>query len=154
MPELIVRAATTLVDLRRCFPVMRELRPALTEESFREQVMRQAAQGYRLVYLEQGGKPAACAGYRILENLAWGRFLYVDDLVTVPAARSQGLGDRLFQWLLAEARAEGCGQLHLDSGVQRFEAHRFYLRQRMHITSHHFAIPVPAEPQPGDRPRR
>lgn len=154
MPEPIVRTATTPADLRRCFPVMRELRPALTEEGFCEQVMRQVAQGYRLVYLEQGGKPAACAGYRILENLAWGRFLYVDDLVTASTARSQGLGDRLFQWLLAEARGEGCGQLHLDSGVQRFEAHRFYLCQRMHISSHHFAIPVPAEPQPGDRPRR
>jgi hypothetical protein len=28
----------------------------------------------------------------------------------------------------------------LDSGVQRFGAHRFYLRRRMNITSHHFAI--------------
>lgn len=149
MPEPIVRAATTLADLQRCFPVMRELRPALTEESFCGQVMRQAAQGYRLVYLERDGRPAACAGYRILENLAWDRFLYVDDLVTAATARSQGLGDRLFQWLLAEARAEGCGQLHLDSGVQRFEAHRFYLRQRMHISSHHFAMPVPAA-QPAD----
>jgi hypothetical protein len=28
----------------------------------------------------------------------------------------------------------------LDSGVQRFGAHRFYLRRRMDITSHHFAL--------------
>ncbi len=31
-------------------------------------------------------------------------------------------------------------QLTLDSGVQRFAAHRLYLRQRMDITSHHFTM--------------
>jgi hypothetical protein len=30
--------------------------------------------------------------------------------------------------------------LHLDSGVQRFAAHRFYLARRMDITCHHFAL--------------
>ena len=29
--------------------------------------------------------------------------------------------------------------IDLDSGVQRHDAHRFYLRERMAITSHHFA---------------
>ena len=80
------------------------------------------------------------AGIRVMENLAWGKFLYVDDLVTASAARSQGYGDKLFDWLLDYARAGGCEQLHLDSGVQRFEAHRFYLRKRMSISSHHFSM--------------
>jgi hypothetical protein len=42
--------------------------------------------------------------------------------------------------LVAEARAAGCGELHLDSGVQRFAAHRFYLRERMEIMAHHFRL--------------
>jgi GNAT superfamily N-acetyltransferase len=82
----------------------------------------------------------AVAGFRIAEFLAWGRILYVDDLVTASAQRSRGHGQALFDWLVARARANGCAQLHLDSGVQRFDAHRFYLRQRMSITSHHFAL--------------
>ena len=28
--------------------------------------------------------------------------------------------------------------LDLDSGVQRHDAHRFYFRERMHVSSHHF----------------
>ncbi|MGZ5001726.1 MAG: GNAT family N-acetyltransferase, partial [Chthoniobacterales bacterium] len=28
----------------------------------------------------------------------------------------------------------------LDSGVQRFDAHRFYLMKRMKISSHHFSL--------------
>ena len=37
------------------------------------------------------------------------------------------------------AAKEGCLQLHLDSGIQRKEAHRFYEREGMTITGFHFA---------------
>ena len=67
-------------------------------------------------------------------------FCYVDDLVTDESERSLGYGGALFDWLVAEARAEGCGKLELDSGVQRFAAHRFYLTKRMIISSHHFSL--------------
>jgi hypothetical protein len=42
------------------------------------------------------------------------------------------------QWLMGQAQQAGCAQIHLDSGVQRFAAHGFYLRHRFSITSHHF----------------
>ncbi|MFH1108367.1 MAG: GNAT family N-acetyltransferase [Planctomycetota bacterium] len=96
--------------------------------------------GYRLAFLEDGGEAKAVAGFRFLEFLAWGRILYVDDLVTLARERSKGFGDRLFDWLVEQAVERGCDQLHLDSGVQRFGAHRFYLRKRMDITAHHFAL--------------
>lgn len=127
--------------LARCFGVMRQLRPHLADAGeFIERVQRQLAQGYHLVGREVGGEVAALAGYRYGENLAWGRFLYVDDLVTDAARRSEGHGEALLDWLIDQGRARGCEQLHLDSGVQRFGAHRFYLRKRLEITSHHFAL--------------
>jgi GNAT superfamily N-acetyltransferase len=132
--------AETHEDVARCFPVMRELRPHFEMEAFVAQVERQRADGYRLAFVEVVGVVEACAGFRVSENLAWGRFLYVDDLVTAESARSHGHGAHLMDWLIAQARAAGCAQLHLDSGVQRFAAHRFYLRERMAITSHHFAL--------------
>jgi len=132
--------AETREEVARCFPVMRELRPHFEIEAFVEQVARQQREGYRLAFVEADGAVEACAGFRVAENLAWGRFLYVDDLVTAESARSHGHGARLMDWLIEEARAAGCVQLHLDSGVQRFAAHRFYLRERMEITAHHFAL--------------
>jgi hypothetical protein len=32
--------------------------------------------------------------------------------------------------------------LDLDSGVHRHDAHRFYLRERMLISAHHFTKPL------------
>lgn len=133
--------ATTEEAIAQCFPVMRELRTGLeNERAFVEQVRRQAVHGYRLTALEGGGQVRALAGWRISENLAWGKFLYVDDLVTSDGERSRGHGGELLDWLVAEARREGCREFHLDSGVQRFAAHRFYLKHRMNITSHHFGL--------------
>ena len=125
----------------RCWRVLRQLRPHLDEGRFLEQARRQTAQaGWRLLYAERGGEVVGCAGFRVSEWLAWGRALYVDDLVTDEGERSRGVGRALMGWLVEHARAEGCAQLHLDSGVQRFDAHRFYLLQRMHISAHHFAL--------------
>jgi GNAT superfamily N-acetyltransferase len=90
--------------------------------------------------LADDGKVVAVAGYRIAHNLAWGKFLYVDDLVSDASRRSAGHGRRLMDWLIETAEREGCDELHLDSGVQRFGAHRFYLRYGMDITSHHFRL--------------
>ena len=127
-------------DVAASFSVMQELRPHLTGEGeFRTTVRRLEREiGYRLVGAFVGEALQAVAGYRIAESLAWGRHLYVVDLVTRSPCRSRGLGARLYDWLCREGRREGCRGIHLDSGVQRHAAHRFYLRQRMDISCFHF----------------
>ncbi|MGO8949985.1 MAG: GNAT family N-acetyltransferase [Ktedonobacterales bacterium] len=81
---------------------------------------------------------AAVAGFRTGHSLALGYALYVDDICTRTAFRGRGHAGHLMQWLVEEARRLGCVQLHLDSGVQRYDAHRLYLNQRMVITAYHF----------------
>jgi GNAT superfamily N-acetyltransferase len=56
--------------------------------------------------------------------------------------RSRGLGKGLLDWLRNEARSLGCAQLHLDSGLQRLDAHRFYERESLKKTAFHFAVKV------------
>lgn len=141
MQTLSIAPATTRADIERGFEVVRELRTHLTRDAYVAQVERQCAnEGYVLALLSDGGLARAAAGYRFQETLAWGRILYVDDLVTRAADRGAGYGSALLDWVAGEARAAGCAQLHLDSGVQRFGAHRFYLHKGLDITSHHFAM--------------
>ena len=127
-------------EIQQCFDVMAELRPHLRREEFVARVRRQHAEsGYELAYLAEESVKAV-AGFRISECLAWGKFLYVDDLVACSEDRSKGFGGVLFDWLVAHARAQRCNEFHLDSGVQRFHAHRFYLNKRMIIEAHHFGL--------------
>lgn len=135
-----IQLAESDIQILGCFPVMSQLRPHLEEDKFIEQVRYQMKEGYQIAFLEIDEQTLAVAGFRILTCLASGKFLYIDDLVVDEWKRSQNYGQQLFQWLIEYATNNHCQQLSLDSGVQRFAAHRFYLTQRMSITAHHFSI--------------
>jgi GNAT superfamily N-acetyltransferase len=136
-----VKLADNDADLRRCHAVMRQLRPHLEQEdAFIAQVRRQMAQErWRLAFVEDQGEVVAVAGFRLLECLATGKTLYVDDLVTSEGRRSKGHGETLMQWLETHAGKLGCQTFSLDSGTQRTGAHKFYFRMGMTIPSFHFA---------------
>ncbi len=125
------------------YSALRELRPHLASLETYVQIVNenQRPEGYRLLGVFDDGidDAVAAAGFRTLHSLGWGYCLYVDDLITRPAFQNKGHGGLLMRWLREEALRLGCDQLHLDSGVQRHDAHRLYLNQRMHINAHHFA---------------
>jgi len=137
---VLIQLAQSDAQILECFSTLSQLRPHIQQESFLAQVHRQQQDGYQLTFIVEDHQAVAVAGFRISECLARGRFLYVDDLVVDQTKRSQNYGQHLFEWLKDYAKLHHCKNLELDSGVQRFEAHRFYLRQRMSITSHHFSL--------------
>jgi GNAT superfamily N-acetyltransferase len=122
-------------------PVLRELRPDLTAEDYVAVYDEGYAQGLRFTaaYTEEDGC-VGVAGWRTVANTNRRRMLYVDDLVTASASRSTGVGRALLGHLEGRARELGCTALHLDSGTQRRDAHRFYMRERMTIMAFHFAL--------------
>ena len=146
-------------DTGLAFAAMHALRPHLADEqAFVRRVDEvQRPEGYRLVGAFEDGWPqaAAVAGFRVSHSIAWGRFLYVDDLSTLPDARGRGHGGRLLEWLTDEALRLRCEQLHLDSGVgpERADAHRLYLNSGLLISAHHFARGL-SRPAAGDSVRQ
>jgi GNAT superfamily N-acetyltransferase len=129
--------------------VLLELRPALgTPEALAARVDAQRAAGYRIVASFErhgdGEQASAAAGFRVSDSLAWGRHLYVDDLVTRADARGRGHGGALLRWLAEEAARHGCRELHLDSGVgpERRAAHRLYFNHGLRISAHHFSAEI------------
>ena len=119
-------------------PVLVELRPDLTAESF-DAIYREGwPQGLRFLAAYQDGRCVGVAGWRIVADTHSVRKLYVDDLITSEARRSAGVGHALMAELERRARDAGCRRLDLDSGVHRREAHRFYYRERLTIGAYHF----------------
>jgi GNAT superfamily N-acetyltransferase len=124
--------------------VMRELRPNIPTDQYLATVQRMMqTDGYHLAALVVDGTVRAVAGYRFMEMLYCGKIMYVDDLNTDPHFRSNGYGAALMDWLKNEASAHDCGQLHLDSGVQRENTHRFYFREGLTINCYHFRVALP-----------
>lgn len=134
-----ITLAKTDKEIQDCYPVMVQLRPHITADHFIHQVKEQMQSGFQLACVVDS-HVVAVAGFRIGLKLAWGKHLYIDDLVTDESVRSNGYGKQLFDWLIDYASKCECQQLHLDSGVQRFAAHKFYLNNDMTISSHHFTL--------------
>ncbi|WP_018638069.1 GNAT family N-acetyltransferase [Parafrankia elaeagni] len=124
------------------FDPMRQLRPHLTSAGFVRLVNEvQRPQGYRLIgsWDAESGRVVAAIGFRENSSLAYGRYLLVDDLTTMPNMRGRGHATRLLAWLEREARRLGCAQIHLDSGTHLHDAHRLLLRSGFTIPAFHFS---------------
>lgn len=135
-----MKLMTTESDIRACYPVIKQLRPHLpSEDAFVEQVKRQLAQGYHLAAYQDDGVVKAVIGFRYLEFLAWGKVLYIDDLITGADTRKNGYATLLLNWVDQQAKVHHCDQVHLDSGPQRHDAHRLYMKQGFNIIGYHFS---------------
>lgn len=102
----------------------------------------QRPQGYRLLGIFEEGKANAVAvcGFREQTNLASGRHIHIDDIVTIPHGRSKGYAARLLAEVRKIAEEAGIGKIHVQSdvGSERTPAHRLYFENGFEIDAFHF----------------
>ncbi len=142
-----LRHLETPEDLRACLPLMRELRPHLGgADDFIQRIGRMRQENYRLLAAMRDGQAVALAGYRCQENLIYGRFMYVDDLVVEASQRGGRWGARLIAALEELARGADCDKLVLDTGLGNALAQRFYFRQGLLTSAIRFSKPLKGIP--------
>lgn len=117
-------------EIRDAFPVMSMLRDRIRPDTFLAEVRRLQIDGYQLYGGFDDGVLLVLAGVRRTHTLARGEHLFVDDLVTVDAARARGHGRLMMRWLADRAAAEGLTRIYLDS---RATARGFYDRLGFHF---------------------
>ncbi|MBK5414727.1 GNAT family N-acetyltransferase [Pseudomonas sp. TH31] len=128
------------------FDLMRVLRSHVANQAtYVAQLVRQTQQGYRLMAAWGGEHIVGLAGYRELENLLYGRFIYVDDLVVSPDLQHSGLGAWLLSAVREEAMQRSCDHFVLDTGLHMPLAQRFYFRQGLLARGMHFTQSLRAE---------
>ena len=131
-----------LDDAARAEALLRQLRNALDDATFFERLARAKAQGYRVIAaFDAENAMHGVLGYRIADDLCWGRTFYVDDLVVDRRVRGQGYGAALMKHACALA-AEDCDHMRLCSGLSREEAHRFYETHRLERKSYQFVAAI------------
>lgn len=124
--------------------VHRQLRPHLGDYVPRmKQVL---AGGAEMAVCVVDGEVAGVTVFRVLEKTHSGRDLYCDDLVTDETQRSTGVGHALVQYMEGICRERSCDTFSLDSGTQRQQAHKFYFREGLVITSFHFDKKISKNP--------
>ena len=104
------------------------------------------ASGAEMAVCVVDGEVAGITVFRMLEKTHSGRDLYCDDLVTDETKRSTGVGHALIQYMEGLCRERSCDTFSLDSGCQRQQAHKFYFREGMVVTSFHFDKKISKNP--------
>jgi len=138
--KIEVRLLESEDELKAVAFVILQLRPQFDLNGLVTRIKMQQKKGYKLAYVVSDGKVVCVAGFVTGYKLAWGKHIYIDDLVTHEKHRSTGAGKFLMEWFKSYAKENGYDQIHLDSSVQRFLAHKFYHRSGFNINSHHFSI--------------
>ena len=130
--------------------VHRQLRPHI-RANYAERMKEIFAGGAEMAVVAMNGKVAGITVFRVMEKTFSGRELYCDDLVTDAAQRSTGVGHALMEYMEKVARERRCEFLTLDSGCRREQAHKFYFREGLTITSFHFSRSLAAGESISDR---
>ncbi len=110
------------------FELLRQLRPQLNFPTFIDLLKKaQESGGYQLEgFLAPNGELIALLGYRLSYDFVHGKHVYIDDLVTAEKHRSQNYGAQLLERAEEIARAQGCTNLRLCTGIDNDRGKRFY----------------------------
>src|SRR5215212_6512007 len=103
MEIMEIKEACTKEDFLKCWEVVHELRPHLTEDRYLTLMLYMLDEGYKLIYIEEDGKAVAFCGYRPVTMLHRGRSIHIDDLCTLPQARGKGYAGVLLKHVIREA---------------------------------------------------
>ncbi|MBL1244569.1 MAG: GNAT family N-acetyltransferase [Sulfurimonas sp.] len=115
-----------LKELDVIYEVLSQLRAGLTFKEFDDLVYDMRHMDYKMIGLFERGKLITYAGVAVQTNFYHKRHLYVYDLVTDSAYRSQSFGKEMMEYLEVYAKTAMCENIVLSSGLQREKAHIFY----------------------------
>ena len=135
-----IKQALSKEEFINCWGVVQHLRPRLNLDSYLNLVLYMLDESYKMMFIEEDGRTTSICGYRYTTMLHRGRSIYIDDLFTLEDARGKGYASALLDHVLAEALENNLQSIHLDSGHQRYDAHRLYLSKGYRITDHHFEL--------------
>jgi GNAT superfamily N-acetyltransferase len=139
-----VQIAKTESGILKCRRAIQALRPSLTDDIYLEAAQKTLADNRQFIFIEEKNEAAAVAVFETGYNLFRGKYIYIDDLSTLPEYRGKGYAGLLLDWIFDFAKKENYDQIHLDSGVNegRSDAHRLYLNKRFQVSSLHFVTKV------------
>jgi ribosomal protein S18 acetylase RimI-like enzyme len=126
-PGIALRHVHQPADVRACFHVIALLRSGLRDpDQWTERALDMRSDGYRMLAAFEGNEVVGVAGYRTGESLVYGRFIYVDDLVTALHWRRRGLGHTMLTELSRIGVDESCALIRLDTAISNLSARQFY----------------------------
>lgn len=127
-------------EIKYCYNVLHQVRTDLSKNDFLATIAKQIKNGYQVAYVIENNQIICVAGFNIGHKLAIGKHIYIEDFVTNKSEKAESAAKALLDFIKIYAGQQDCTSIHLDSNVDRHDAHKFYLTQDFEIDSHHFSF--------------
>lgn len=137
-PKIILREIISLKEMISYFPLVKLLTPSLTPPKYAALLKDMCANNYRMVAAFTGKKCIGLSGFWINTKIYSGKYVEIDNLVVDERHRSLRIGKMLCDWIVEEAKKQGCETVMLDAYAENANAHRFYFREGYIVRGFHF----------------
>ncbi len=118
--------------------LIQQLTAGITKENYSEMLDTMLANGYRQVGAYENGQCVGLSGFWINTKIYSDKYVELDNVIIDHNHRSKQIGKLLCDWIISEAKLQGCKTAMLDAYVENKEAHRFYFREGYTIRGFHF----------------
>jgi hypothetical protein len=110
-------------QIAACWPVMRSLKPTLTQDEFVLRIKEQLREGYHLFCESYNGQVKSVAGVRIFNVLQTGKTLQIDDYCQAFSGES----GTLLKWIVNYAQNQMCNSVKWSSCFSQYESYNCFL---------------------------
>jgi GNAT superfamily N-acetyltransferase len=137
--ELSIKRLEKIEELLETYPLVRLLKPELGYDAFCHIQTEAFKEGYQCVgAFTRSNELLGMCGYWIRHRFCSMKVMHVDSIVAADHMQGKGIGSVIMDWVIEEARKQGCDHMALDTYIERKEAHSFYLKHHFGVQGLHF----------------
>ncbi|APG61408.1 GNAT family N-acetyltransferase [Christiangramia salexigens] len=126
-------------DLDTILPYLENLSSSTAKRSIlKARLEEMYAQNYECFGVFLDSKLVGTFGLWFMTRHYAGRSCELDHIYLEQAYRSQGLGKKLFKFVEAYAQSKNCEALELNSYVENFASHKFFMNEAYILRGYHF----------------
>lgn len=126
-------------DMDLVIPLIMELSEYQTEESLLKSRMHEMfEQNYECFAIYLGEEVIGTFGLWFMTRHYAGKSCEVDHVFLKPSYQNRGFGKEIFEYIFKYAKEKGCEMQELNSYVQNFKSHKFYMNLDYVIKGYHF----------------
>lgn len=126
-------------ELHMVLPLIMELSEYQTEEMIlKERMLEMFDQNYECFGIFKGEELIGVFGLWFMTRHYAGKSCEPDHVFILPKYQNKGLGEQVFNFIFEYAKEKGCETSELNSYVQNFKSHKFYMNHGYVIKGYHF----------------
>jgi GNAT superfamily N-acetyltransferase len=120
------------------FNLIKQLNVGLKLADYKRMLKDMLKHNYRMIGVYDKTKCIGISGFWIATKIYSDKYVELDNVVIDEKHRSKGIGKLLCDWILNEAKKQGCKTAMLDAYVENSSGHSFYFREGFIARGFHF----------------